>query len=254
MALKILLSPAKKLNFDIEVPSLDYKQPSLWASTEKLSRHLKKLSVKKISELMSLSKDLSELNYHRYQEFKVNQDASISKPAILVFDGEVYNGLKARTFNLETLKKADQNLFILSGLYGILSALDFIQPYRLEMGTSLAIGKKKNLYQFWDKQITHALLEKLDKEDVIVNLASNEYFKALNTKLIPNAIVTPVFKEYKDGVYKTVMVYAKNARGAMANYILSNNIAHTQDLKGFSENGYSFMENLSSEKEWFFVR
>lgn len=254
MSLKILLSPAKKLNFEQELEGFDYAEPILWKSTEKLSKELKKLSVKKIANLMDLSLDLAQLNYKRYQEFQTTQTSLISKPAVFVFNGEVYNGLKANEFNLSDLEFAQKNLRILSGLYGLLKPLDFIQPYRLEMGTSLAVGKNKNLYEFWGSTITKVFQQDLNNEDVVVNLASNEYFKAIKSKDIKNRIVTPLFKEFKNGEYKTVMVFAKNARGTMAKWIIKNKIQNVEELQTFCENGYQFNPALSSQNEWVFAR
>ena len=254
MSLKVLLSPAKKLDESVNFPVVNYAQPELWSQTEKLAKVLKKLSVKKISTLMDLSLDLSQLNYQRYQEFQENQNEKISKPAVFAFNGEVYNGLKAQEFNTQDLAFAQENLRILSGLYGILKPLDFIQSYRLEMGTKLPIGKNKNLYEFWGNSITTALKKDLKKEDVLVNLASTEYFKAIKTKEVSNRIVTPTFKEFKNGEYKVVMVFAKKARGSMANYIVKNQISDVENLMEFTEGGYAFNLNLSSENDWVFTR
>lgn len=254
MSLQVLLSPAKKLNFDAEIPAIDYAQPLLWDKTVQLGKVLKKLSVKKIADLMKLSLDLSQLNYQRYQDFENEQTAAISKPAMFVFNGEVYTGLQAQDFNEKELQFANHHLRILSGLYGVLKPLDFMQPYRLEMGTKLANGKNKNLYEFWGNEIHNHLKSDLAPNDTIINLASNEYFKAAKGKNFKNTIITPLFKDFKNGDYKTIMVFAKKSRGAMAHYIVKNKITDPEDLKGFDVDGYSFNDQLSSELEWVFTR
>ena len=203
---------------------------------------------------MNLSLDLSQLNYQRYQDFENDQTALISKPAMFVFNGEVYTGLKAQNFNEKELEFANQQIRILSGLYGVLKPLDFIQPYRLEMGTKLATGKNKNLYEFWGNDIHKQLKNDLAVDDVIINLASNEYFKAAKGKDFKNKIITPLFKEYKNGEFKTIMVFAKKSRGAMAHYIVKNNIVSPEELKNFDVDGYGFNTKLSSELEWVFTR
>ncbi len=254
MSLKIILSPAKKLNFEAETPELNYSEPALWTKTVSLSKTLKKLSVKKIRELMSLSPDLGTLNYDRYQQFETLQTEAISKPAGFVFNGEVYTGLSAASLNSSELNFLNNNTWILSGLYGAVKPLQYIQPYRLEMGTKLPIGKKKNLYEFWGNTITDLIQSELAEEDVIVNLASIEYFKAVKIKSIKNRVITPVFKDYKNGDYKTIMVFAKKSRGAMANYIAKNKLSDVEQLKAFDVNGYEYNVNLSTEKNWVFTR
>ena len=254
MSLKTILSPAKKLNFEADIPVLNYSEPALWSKTISLSKTLKKLSVKKIRTLMSLSPDLGNLNYDRYQKFTTEQTNSISKPAGFVFNGEVYTGLDISSLNNNELNFLNDNTWILSGLYGAVKPLQYIQPYRLEMGTKLPVGKKKNLYEFWDNSITDLIQSELSENDVIINLASIEYFKAVKVKSIKNRIITPVFKDFKNGDYKTIMVFAKKSRGAMANYIAKNKLADPEELKAFDVNGYEFNVNLSTDDTWIFTR
>lgn len=214
---------------------------------------LRKMSIKKIGRLMELSEKLSELNFQRYQNFTEKHSVKNSRPAVFAFDGEVANGLDAYHFSKKELDFAQENLRILSGLYGILKPLDLIQPYRLEMGTSWGPKKHKNLYSFWQEKVTQQLNSEL-KGEALINLASNEYFKVINTQKISAQIVSCQFKEKKGKEYKTVMVFAKKARGMMANYIIKNEISNVEKLKNFNSEKYFFNEKLSSEKEWIFVR
>lgn len=254
MGLTVLLSPAKKLNFDCITPALEYKQPVLWEKTKQLSKTLKALSAEELGKLMKLSFELSKLNHDRYQHFQTDQTKKDSKPALLVFNGEVYNGIDAQSFNTEDLKYANKYIRILSGLYGILKPLDFIQPYRLEMGTKLAIGKHKNLYDFWGEDIADIINKDNSSKQTIINLASNEYFKATKHKLLQANIITPLFKDFKNGQYKTVMVYAKKARGQMTNFIVKNRISDPEQLKSYDVDRYTYNTELSTKNEWVFTR
>ena len=248
------MSPAKKLNFEYDGFDVPYREPALWNMTTSLAKKLKKLSVKKIGGLMNLSFDLASLNYERYQNFEIEQTKNVSKPSVFVFNGEVYTGLDARSLSEKDLAFADDHLRILSGLYGVLKPLDFIQPYRLEMGTRLDVGKKKNLYEFWNNTLSAEINTVTNKEDIIINLASNEYFKAAKKKNLKSRIITPTFKDYKNGEYKTVMVYAKKSRGQMANFIVKNHINDPEELKSYNAEGYQFNEKLSSADDWVFTR
>jgi len=249
-----LLSPAKKLNEegqDLDNCSL----PIFVEDAEKLIKSLRKYSPKKLSELMKLSDSLSELNVNRYAEWEVDHSQKV-KPAALNFNGEVYAGLNAISFSKKEKETAQNNLRILSGLYGILKPFDLIHPYRLEMGTRLSVGKTNNLYQFWGDKIVDEINLNLStqKENVIVNLASNEYFKSVNKKKLDARIVTPVFKDFSNGQYKTVMVYAKKARGMMAGYIIKNEIEKAADLVAFDTAGYCYNKEASTENEIVFYR
>lgn len=248
--MKILLSPAKKLNFgatDCKIKTT----PLFLDKTEELVHKMKSLSANKIADLMHLSPALANLNYERFQNFKETEEI---KQAILAFDGEVYSGLDANTWSEELMNKAQEQIRILSGLYGILKPLDLIKAYRLEMGTSLPVKRKKNLYEFWKSTVTSAFTKELKKDELVVNLASIEYSKVLDFKQIENKVVEPVFKEFKNGDYKTIMVYAKKARGTMAKYIVANNIADYKGILDFREDGYAYNESLSSEQKPVFTR
>lgn len=251
--MKIILSPAKTLDFETPTPTNKHSLPLHSKETIELIIGLRKLSSKKVSTLMDLSEKLSDLNVERYKNFREKADIKIARQAIFTFDGEVANGLDAFNFSASELDLAQEKLRFLSGLYGILKPLDIIQPYRLEMGTSWAPGKHKNLYSYWGNKITNHLNEELNGEPLI-NLASNEYFKVINPKNIQSDVITCNFKEKKGKEYKTVMVFAKKARGMMANYIIKNNITNVEDLKDFKKEKYSFNEKLSNEKEWIFTR
>lgn len=255
--MKILISPAKLLDYNknIEVPSIT--KAHFLDSTEQLVKKLKKLSSKEISKLMNISESLGILNYERYQNWeKPNKASSTIKPAITVFDGEVYKGLEVDTFSQKDFEVAQRDLRILSGLYGILKPLDLIYPYRLEMGTKFAVDKNtKNLYEFWGTQIAEYLNQELKEGEVIINLASNEYFKAVHKKTLKARVITPVFKELReDGTLKVIVVYTKHARGALARDIIQNQYTDIEDIKGFNKGGYTFSEQESSENEWVFIR
>ena len=240
-----IISPAKKLQsprFKLNLKQLSY--PEFNQEAQILCNILKKYDLNQLQNLMHISADLAKLNQQRYQDFTNKSILSEHhSPAIFTFAGEVYNGLDAQSFNEDQLEFCNNNLRILSGLYGILKPLDLIQPHRLEMGTKLANPSGNNLYNFWqDKIYNH--ISKLNDTNMI-NLASTEYFKAVNHKKLGINIITPIFKDYKNGIYKVIMIYAKNARGAMANFIIKNQINNWQDLKDFSDNGYIFNQELS---------
>lgn len=249
----ILLSPAKKLNFD----KADYDQYSIaqFATDSKLLlKDLRQLSESDIKKLMHVSTNIAKLNYERFQNFSDKFTLENSKQAIFAFAGEVYNGLKAQTLNKKDIKFADEHLRILSGFYGILKPLDLMQPYRLEMGTKFANERGKNLYEFWRDKVTEELNKQLEKQKskLIVNLASNEYFKVLDRKKLDAEIITPIFKNNKNGEYKTIMVYAKHARGACARFIIENKITDITGIKKFNE-GYKFNSKLSNEAKGEFL-
>tara|TARA_B110000037_G_scaffold137605_1_gene155784 strand:+ start:577 stop:1344 length:768 start_codon:yes stop_codon:yes gene_type:complete len=249
-----ILSPAKTLDFDSHYDHLPVQVPGHIEDSEKVMNKLKKLSKKKIGTLMSLSKDLVELNVQRYQEWSTDFDKNNSRPALLAFNGEVYRGIDAKSFTEAEMQFAENHLRLLSGLHGVLNPLDYIQPYRLEMGTSISIGRRKNLYQFWSEKMTKDLNHILEQSNsnTLINLASNEYSKAVNFDKIKGKVITPVFKDLKNGEYKVVMTWAKSARGKMAGFIVRNNINDPQDLIRFDD--YKYSEPMSSDSEWVFVR
>ncbi len=249
----IALSPAKTLDFETKIPTKKFSINENGKESMELISGLRTLSTEKISKLMDLSEKLSDLNIERYKDFTEEHHQKNARPAVFTFDGEVANGLDAYHFSAKELEVAQNKLRFLSGLYGLLKPLDLMQPYRLEMGTSWAPGKHKNLYAFWGDKITEQLNKEL-KGEALINLASNEYFKVINTKKITSEIITCTFKEKKGKEFKPVMVFAKRARGMMANYMIKKNIKKTEDLKNFDIDKYVFNEKLSLDNEWVFTR
>ncbi len=249
-----IISPAKTLDFESDLPEVNFTEPAFVEQSVRIMNKLKKLSKKNIASLMSISNDLVELNAHRYQLWEPKFDDEASRPALLTFSGEVYRGIDAHSLTAEQLSFAQKHLRILSGLHGLLRPLDTIRPYRLEMGTALTVERKKNLYQFWGNQITDALNGVLSdsSSQTLVNLASSEYFKVIDFKKLEGEVITPVFKDFKNGEYKVVMTWAKQARGKMAGFILRNEITNPEDLKSFED--YHYNEAMSTPAEWVFVR
>ncbi|MCF6349313.1 MAG: peroxide stress protein YaaA [Flavobacteriaceae bacterium] len=252
--MKIVISPAKSLDFESKVLTEKYTQAVFLEQSEKLSTVLKKKSAKQLSKLMSISDNLGQLNYERNQQWSLPFTLENSRQAIYAFKGTVYEGLDAYTVPLDKLDELQDKLRILSGQYGILKPLDLMQPYRLEMGAKLKVGRKDNLYQFWDTAITDILNNELTDDEPFINLASNEYFKVVKPKLLKVPIITPVFKDYKNGTLKMIAFFAKKARGMMVRYIIDNDIEVAEDLKGFNIEGYAFDTNLSTETELVFTR
>lgn len=252
--MKIVLSPAKSLDFDFDSPTPKYTQPELLEDSEIIANVLKKYSPAKISELMKISANLGELNYERYQNWDTDFSYPNEKQACLVFTGEVYRGLNARVLKAEDLEWAQDRLRILSGLYGILKPLDLIKAYRLEMGTKLKVKSKENLYKYWGTKISAYLKEEMSEDEVLINLASNEYFKSIDKKDFDKRIITPEFKELKGDQYKMIAVFAKKARGLLTRYIIENRIEDPEQIKLFDVDGYGFDSNLSSEDKWVFTR
>jgi len=251
----ILLSPAKTLD---ETPKVNagINLPTFRKETNELAKILKTYSPNNIKELMHVSDKLAELNHSRYQKFSSRYTDNNSKAAIFAFKGDVYVGLDVECFSVSDLNFAEKHLRILSGFYGCLKPLDKMQPYRLEMGTALKNSKGHNLYEFWRKPLTKEINKTLknNKNDLIVNLASKEYFSALNRKGLDGEIIDIGFKEYRDGKLKFISFNAKKARGTMSRYIIKNRILTKEGLKGFNLDGYSYDEGLSSDKEYMFIR
>lgn len=252
--MKIIISPAKSLDFENNVPTSLHTQPRFLEQSTKLNQKLKTLSKKKLSDLMSISEDLAALNYERNQTWQTPFTPENSKQAIYAFTGEVFRGININSLPIEKLPLMQENLRILSGLYGLLKPLDLMQPYRLEMGTKLPVGSKENLYKFWGDSIANALNEELSENELLINLASSEYFKVVNQKILKVPMITPVFKDFKNGQYKTIMTFAKKARGLMVRYIIENNIKTIDGLKHFDVENYRFDENMSSKNELVFTR
>ncbi|QOD62200.1 peroxide stress protein YaaA [Polaribacter haliotis] len=252
--MKIIISPAKSLDFESKVPTSLHTQPRFLEYSEKLNKKLKTLSKKKLADLMSISNDLASLNYERNQEWETPFTEKNAKQAIYAFTGAVFQGIDVNSIDEKKLPLLQERLRILSGLYGLLKPLDLIQPYRLEMGTKLKVGRKENLYKFWDDTLANSLNEELEEGELLINLASTEYFKALPKKVLKVPMITPVFKDFKNGQYKTIMTYAKQARGYMVRYIIENNVKTLEELKGFNVEKYGFSEEMSSEFELVFTR
>lgn len=255
-AMILVISPAKTLDFESENISPQYSIPESLEKSEKIVNKLKKMSVKNIGELMSISKDLSKLNQERYLEWDTNFNSENGKPAIQAFKGDVYLGLDVQSFTQEDLGFANEHLRILSGLHGVLRPLDLIRPYRLEMGTKLPILRKKNLYEYWQDEVTERVNSFLEDvaSDYLINLASDEYFNVINIKQLNAIIIKPSFKEFKNGQYKVLSFFAKKARGMMSAYIIKNRITNPEDIKGFNADGYGFNAEISNDTEWVFTR
>ncbi|WP_055448791.1 peroxide stress protein YaaA [Lacinutrix mariniflava] len=252
--MKLVLSPAKSLDFKTELPTEQTTEAQFLKQSERLNKVLKKQSAKGISELMHVSDALGQLNYERNQEWELPFTKENARQAVYAFSGDVYKGLDAYTISSDKIKVLQDKVRILSGLYGVLKPLDLMQAYRLEMGTKLPVGNNKNLYEFWKKDVVSALNEELEDDEVFVNLASKEYFKAVDIKALKVPIVTVDFKEFKDGKYKIVAFYAKLARGLMARYIVDTDAKTINDLKGFTLEGYGLSDELSTENHLVFTR
>lgn len=252
--MKIVISPAKSLDYTTELPTQRYTEAQFLNKAESIQKTLKKKKPKALMELMDISEKLADLNWQRNQEWQLPFTPENARQAVYAFNGDVYIGLDAYTISQEKLDVLQEKLRILSGLYGLLKPLDLIQEYRLEMGTSLKVGTKKNLYEFWKKTITDALNKELTKGELFLNLASNEYFSAVNTKVLKVPVITPEFKDYKDGKLKMISFFAKKARGLMVRYIIDNNVESLEELKNFNYEGYAFDENLSIGNTLVFTR
>lgn len=251
----MVVSPAKSLDEKTPVQTQLKTECAFLSQAQELIDELQTLEPFQIGDLMSISDKLSELNYQRYQDWKLPFDES-AKQAAWLFKGDVYNGLDAYTLDEPKIEYLQQHFRILSGLYGLLKPCDRILPYRLEMGTRFANKKGKNLYEFWGNQITDLVNDQLEASgnSTLVNLASNEYFKAIKPKNIKGRIVTPVFKDWKNGQYKIISFYAKKARGLMARYAADQQLEEAEGLKHFDYEGYQFDPALSSENDWVFTR
>ena len=252
--MKIVISPAKSLNYESKLPVANYSESVFMKRSETIQKTLKKKQPKELMELMHISEKLADLNWKRNQDWTLPFTKQNARPAVFAFDGDVYSGLDAYSLSAEKVAVLQDKLRILSGLYGILKPLDLMQPYRLEMGTKMEIGKDKNLYEFWKKTITDSFNKEMKDDELFVNLASNEYFSAVDTKTLKVAVITPEFKDYKDGKLKIISFYAKKARGLMVRYIIDKNAETIEDLKGFNYDGYAFDANLSKGNSLVFTR
>ena len=233
-----------------------YTQPEFLDDSLELIDQLQGFSPEQVSTLMHISEKLGELNYQRFQDWALPLTLGTAKQCLFAFTGDVYLGLEAKTMSSDELDFAQQHLRILSGLYGLLKPLDLMLPYRLEMGTKLSTERGNNLYDFWGTQLTEALNAELIQEATpcLINLASNEYAKAVKLKTVSAEVITPVFKDEKNGVYKIISFYAKKARGLMSRYIINNRITHAEDIKGFDLGGYYYNPELTTSNAWVFTR
>ncbi|CAM1364808.1 conserved hypothetical protein [Tenacibaculum litopenaei] len=252
--MKIIISPAKSLDFETKATTDQYTQPRFLEDSAKLNKKLKTLSRNKLGELMKISDELAQLNYDRNQVWSPPFDLSNAKQALFSFTGEVFRGIDVMSLDEKHHESVQGTLRILSGLYGLLKPLDLIQPYRLEMGTKLKVGRTENLYKFWGTKLAESLNEEMEDGELLINLASSEYFKALPKKTLKVPMITPVFKDFKNGQYKTIMTYAKKARGLMVRYIIENEVTSLEGLKNFNVEGYAFDATMSSELELVFTR
>nr|WP_317632142.1 peroxide stress protein YaaA [uncultured Flavobacterium sp.] len=252
--MKIVISPAKSLDFETELPTTTYTESDLLSYSERVQHFAKQKSPKELSDLMKISDKLADLNWQRNQDWQLPFTPKTARPAVYAFNGDVYTGLDAYTLPLNKLDVLQNKLRILSGLYGIIKPLDLIMPYRLEMGIKLEVEDKPNLYHFWKEIITQKLNDELNDGELFVNLASTEYFSAVDVKKLKVPVITPEFKDYKDGKLKIISFFAKKARGLMVRYIIDNDIETFDGLKGFNYEGYAFDANLSDANKIVFTR
>ena len=252
--MKLVISPAKSLNYESELPTSFSTESSFLSEAQQLNDLLKNKSAKDLSELMHISPNLGQLNYERNQTWSLPFTSKNSRPAIYAFSGDVYRGLDAYTIQESKLKNLQNTVRVLSGLYGVLKPLDLVQPYRLEMGTKFPVENSKNLYEFWRKKVTKALNDDLKEGELFVNLASQEYFKVIDVKLLKEPVVHVDFKEFKNDQYKTIAIFAKLARGYMTRFIIENSIETIEGLKDFAIKGYGYDANLSTDTKLVFTR
>jgi cytoplasmic iron level regulating protein YaaA (DUF328/UPF0246 family) len=240
--MKILISPAKSLDYNSVLPTDTYSQPVFLSEAEQLNASLKTKSPTELQQLMHISEKLATLNWERNQNFTTPFTAENARPAVFAFNGDVYSGLDAYSLSENTLKVAQENLRILSGLYGMLKPLDLMQPYRLEMGTSFGVNGQDSLYAFWKTELTTHLKEELSSKELVVNLASKEYASAIDFKSLNNPVIHPVFKDFKNGKLKIISFFAKKARGLMTRHLIETNAQSVDDILAFSSDGYAFSE------------
>jgi uncharacterized protein len=252
----IVISPAKTLDFETPASSKKNTTPDFLDDSAELINQLRQLAPDKIGDLMSISPKLATLNSNRYHQWSLPFKLDNAKQSVLAFKGDVYTGLDAESFNSDELTFAQDHLRILSGLYGILRPLDLIQAYRLEMGTQLNNSRGKDLYAFWGDIITESINQILKKQpnSALINLASNEYFNSIKIDKLNANVITPIFKDQKNGAYKIISFFAKKARGLMSRYIIQHKLTNPEDIKGFNLAGYSFNASASSKDKWVFTR
>ena len=241
--MKIVISPAKSINLEKKIPTEKSSLPFFLDDAVVINSNLKKKSPLDLSSLMNISSKLSDLNWRRNQEFKIPFNKNNARPAIYAFDGDVYSGIDSYSLNQKKIDIIQERLFIISGLYGLLKPLDLIQPYRLEMGTKFEFNSYKNLYEFWTEKITEKIVSECKPDELLINLASNEYFSAINLGKIKSEIITPKFLDFKNGKLKMISFYAKKARGLMVRFLIDNNITKLEGILKFNSEGYSYSES-----------
>ena len=257
MPMLMLISPAKTLDFETPAPVDQFTQADFLDQSALLMKVLRKKTAGDLAALMDVSDKIAQLNVERNKSWQTPFTLQNAKQALFAFKGDVYTGLAADTLPLDRLDYLQTHLRMLSGLYGLLRPYDLMQPYRLEMGTKLTNSRGADLYQFWGKRITQKVneaLEQMGEGTVLVNLASNEYYAAIKPKLLSARVVTPVFKDGKNGQYKTISFFAKKARGLMVRYAAENNVSQVENLKGFDFDGYRFDATTSTADQWVFLR
>jgi len=252
--MKIILSPAKSLDYETELPTAAFTKSAFMKESKIVNAAVKKKSPKQLMELMDISDKLADLNWQRNKKWKTPFHPANARPAVYAFNGDVYQGLDAYTIPVAKIEELQKSLRILSGLYGLLKPLDLMQPYRLEMGTKLEVEDHGNLYKFWKEKLTASLNKELKKGELLINLASKEYSDAIDFKQLKVAVITPDFKDYKNGKLKIISFFAKRARGLMVRYILDKDAKTIEDLKSFDYDGYRFDANLSKGNHLVFTR
>jgi len=252
----IVVSPAKTLDYTTPPKTKKFTLPDYLDDSAELIHRMREFSSLDISELMKVSTKIADLNFDRFEAWNKNFTEKNAKQAVLAFKGDVYTGLDAESFSAKDFTFAQKHFRMLSGLYGVLRPLDLMQPYRLEMGTRLSTERGKNLYEFWGNEVTEGLNAQLKtiKSKYLINLASNEYFKVVKPKILNAEIITPAFKELKNGEYKMIGIYAKKARGMLSRYIIQNQLSDIEDIKSFDLDGYKFNKKVSSGNNWVFTR
>lgn len=253
--MKMVISPAKSLNFESTLPTQENSNPCFLAEANHINQLLRDKTPSELSHMMKISDKLGNLNWERNQNFNTPFNPENARPAVYTFDGDVYTGLDVYTLPEEKIKLLQNSLRILSGLYGVLKPLDLIQPYRLEMGTKFPVEKNKNLYEFWKQKITSFLNDELEENELFVNLASNEYFSAIDPKILNTRVITPQFKDYKNGTLKMISFFAKKARGMMVRYLLDVENPSAASLLNFDYGGYAYSEeHTASDLSPVFIR
>ncbi|MDO6462428.1 peroxide stress protein YaaA [Granulosicoccaceae sp. 1_MG-2023] len=252
----VVISPAKTLDYETPLPTTKYTEPAMLADSQKLITVMRDYSAAQLRELMGVSEKIAELNVQRFKDWSVPFTPDNARPALFAFKGDVYEGLDAYSLKAAEIDYAQQHLRMLSGLYGLLRPLDLMQPYRLEMGTKLPNPGGRNLYEFWGSDITERLNGELagQQEKVLINLASNEYFRSVKTRELNATVITPQFRDWKNGQYKMISFFAKKARGMMARFIIDQKPRTADELKAFDMAGYQYAPDMSKGNDWVFTR